>query len=354
MNSLLRILALPFAFLYWLITATRNLFFSLGILKTKQYPFPLICIGNLSVGGTGKTPHLEYLIELLQNHYRLASLSRGYGRSTKGFILADSSSSAKDIGDEPYQLFQKFDKLQVAVSESRVKGIEELLQTNPSPEIILMDDAFQHRYVKADMSILITEYDKPYIKDYIMPAGTLRESRSGAHRADIIIVSKCPKSLTPLEMRSFTMDLNLQDYQKVFYSFIEYQKLKPLNQAALKADVSLKQLSAVDVCLLCALAKPEKLISFLKKKNQQLDVLKYPDHYYFRVKDYDIIKKKFTNLTKAKILICTEKDASKLKLEELEDIPVFTLPIKIQFHQSGEESLDTEILNYVRTYTRSK
>lgn len=348
-----KILLAPFAFIYWIITGFRNLLFNAGVLKSEQHPNLIICVGNLCVGGSGKTPHLEYLIRLLGKQYKIATLSRGYGRTTSGFLLAEQNPNARLIGDEPYQLHEKFNHITVAVDEKRNRGISKLIQSEMPPDLILLDDAFQHRYVKADLNILLTEYDEPFHKDFLMPMGKLRESRSGAQRADIIVVTKCPPNLTPLEMRSFSMDLNLAAYQKVYFSYIDYQDLSPINEKAKELNLTLKDLKQVDVCLMTAIAKPKRIIKLIKKKNQQAEVLSFPDHYFYRPKDYQNLQNKFSNLTKTKILIVTDKDAGKLKLDQLGNIPLYSLPIKIKFHSnSSEDSFDQDILNYVKSYKR--
>lgn len=350
MKSLLKLFSLPFALIYWVVTSLRNVLYYTGIFKSKRYAFPIICIGNLNVGGTGKTPHTEYLVRLLKDHYRVATLSRGYGRSTKGYRLATEEDNAKTIGDEPFQIFSKFKDLIVCVDEKRTRGIENLLKLENKPNIILMDDAFQHRQVKADLNILISEYEKPYFNDYIMPLGRLREARIGAQRADIIIISKCPSNLTPLEIRSFSTQLKLKEYQKAFFSYICYSDLKAVNDAAIQLNLNYKDLSRLDICLVTAIAKPKPVQNHIKKYNKQAELLSYPDHYYFRKKDYDLWNKKFTNLTKEKVLLLTEKDATKLDLTKLKNIPVFIIPIEIKFHPSPSNNIDEEILNYVRSY----
>ena len=328
----------------------RNVFFNFGILKSERFTFPIICIGNLNVGGTGKTPHTEYLINLLSGKYKLAILSRGYGRNTKGFIVADKNASAKTIGDEPFQIYKKFQNIKVAVDEKRVRGVKNILKLEQKTDIIILDDAFQHRHIKADLNILLSEYNNIYSKDFILPIGRLREPRKGAQRADIIIVTKCPKTLTAIEMKSFTIDLKLSDYQQIFYSYVDYGELIPLNEKAMENQLKYIDLKNVDVCLATAIANPKPLESFIEKQTNQIDKLNYPDHYYFREKDYTLLKSKFTNLTKPKVLLVTEKDATKLDFEKIEKIPVFAVPIEIKFHNHSNTTLDEEILNYVRSY----
>jgi tetraacyldisaccharide 4'-kinase len=350
LKIILKFFSLPIALVYWIITSLRNVFYFIGLSKSTAFPFPIICLGNLSVGGTGKTPHTEYFIRLLKDDYKVATLSRGYGRETKGYRIANESDSAKTIGDEPFQIYSKFKRLIVCVSEKRVHGIKELLKSDKKPEVILLDDAFQHRQLKAGFNILLTEYEAPYNKDYIMPLGRLRESRIGAQRADIIIITKCPKNLTPIEMRSFSAEMNLREYQKAYFSYIDYDSLKPINDKARNLNFNYDSLSEVDVCLVSAIARPKPLESFIKKLNTNTEILNYPDHYFFRKKDYQLIQSKFTNLTKEKVLLVTEKDATKLDLNLLEKIPVFAIPIQVKFHTIINNSIDEDILNYVRSY----
>ncbi len=350
MNPILRLLLSPFSLLYGIGLAFRNLCFNLGILKSESFAVPTIIIGNLKVGGTGKTPHVEYLIHLLSNDFNIAVLSRGYGRKTKGYLLADRQSNAQDIGDESFQVKSKFPNTTVAVSEDRRLGIKQLLKQEHPPEVILLDDAYQHRYVKGDLNILLTEYNDLYIDDYLLPMGRLREGKKGAGRADIIIITKCPKNLTPLEMRSITIDLKLKEYQKTYFSYIEYRKLIPLNKDAESMGLIKKQLSEVDVILMTAIANPKKIKQYIQKYNRNTEILSFPDHYYFMPKDYRMLKDKFKNLRKKKVLIVTEKDATKLDLNQLDGIPCFSLPISIKFHNTLEESIDEYILNYVRKY----
>lgn len=350
MKFIFRLFTLPFSLIYGLIISIRNVGFNSGIIKSTAFEQLTISIGNLKMGGTGKTPHIEYFVRLLSDHYRVATLSRGYGRKTKGFILANDTHSAEDIGDEPFQIKKKSDKITVAVCEKRVEGIEKLLAEKKDTEIILLDDAYQHRYVKPDLNVLLTEHDDLYIHDYTVPSGKLREPKRFANRADVIIVTKCPKNLTAIEMRSLAIDIKPKEYQKVFFSFLSYSKLKPLNSEAQQLDIKKKDLSKVNVILMTAIANPKKIIKYISKYNASAEVLTYPDHYYYREKDYKLIQSKFKNLTKTKVLIVTEKDATKLNMDQFFNIPVFSLPIEVKFHKNSDETFDDYILDYVRKY----
>lgn len=356
MGIFLRILLLPASAIYWIVIRLRNFAYDTSIFSSTNYAFPVICVGNLSVGGTGKTPHTEYIIDHLKPNHRIATLSRGYGRKTKGFILADSDCTAKTIGDEPYQLYQKFgQEVIISVDEKRRRGIEQLQKLTIHPEIIVLDDAFQHRSVKAGLNILLTDYSKLYINDYILPSGRLRESRSGARRADIIIVTKSPAVLSPLEIRRITNSLKPKAYQKVFFSYLSYRKLKPLNKKASELDLKKKDLANWGVLLTTAIANPEPLFLYLKRYAKEVDKLSFNDHHFFIDKDYKkILNQSESLLSPKKLLITTEKDAVKMDLSKLEDIAVFCLPIQIKFHKHGEESFAEELDQYVRSYTRKR
>ena len=227
----MRILLLPISFVYHIVLAIRHKLYDWHILKTTRFEKPVICVGNLKLGGTGKTPHTEYLIRLLKNDYRVATLSRGYGRKTKGFKLAESTSTYEDLGDEPLQYFKKFHDIQVAVDEDRVDGVTHLLREQ-GVEVVLLDDAFQHRSISAGLNILLTEYQRLYMDDYLFPTGTLRDVRSAAKRADIIVVSKAPKDLDESERQRIVGKLKPSKVQKVFFSYLEYAALQPLNETA--------------------------------------------------------------------------------------------------------------------------
>jgi len=324
----------------------------MGILNSKSYSFPVITIGNLNVGGTGKTPHTEFVVKLLRENHRLATLSRGYGRKTKGFKIADSADNAKTVGDEPFQLFNKFDDVIVAVDEKRVRGIEKLRKLPSPPNIIVLDDAFQHRYVKAGLNILLTDYSNLYINDLPLPSGRLREPKRAAKRADIIVVTKSPSVLSPLEIRRITSTLKPLDYQKVFFSFIAYEKLKPLNQVAKELQLKRSHLKTYSVTLVTAIANPKPLELYLKRYTKDIDTINFKDHHQFQDKDYTrMIESTSKSLSPNKAIILTEKDAVKFDVSKLGSIPVFSIPIIIKFHELQKESFSEEIKEHVRSYT---
>lgn len=345
-----RFLLVPLSWIYGIITFIRNKFYDWGIFKTHEFNSSLICVGNLSAGGTGKTPMVEYLIELLQKNYALATLSRGYKRKTSGFYIADANSTAQDIGDEPRQYKQKFPDLHVAVDAKRKRGIELLHQNFKNLDVVLLDDAFQHRNVKAGMSILLTDYANLFFEDSMLPAGTLRESAWGMKRADIIVVSKTPQKLTPIERRIIIKKINAFDYQHVYFSFIRYGEL-----IAATTDVILPENKKVTtVLLLCGIANPTPLKEQLILEYKEVVPLFYPDHFDFKVVDLQEIVKQFEQiLNPNKVVITTEKDWMRLQKMDLQEwvkkLPLFYVPIKTDFNEPEKEEFNSQILNYVRT-----
>jgi tetraacyldisaccharide 4'-kinase len=341
MNVLRKIL-FPFAILYGLVTSIRNFLFDKGILKSYSFNLPVIAVGNLSVGGTGKTPQIEYLIRLLSDNYKVATLSRGYKRQSEGFVLADETSDALQLGDEPFQFYQKFKKIKVAVDANRKNGIEQLLSHSNPPEIILLDDAFQHRKVKAGFYILLTSYGDLYCNDYILPTGNLRESRSGAQRADTVIVTKCPSNLSLAEQNKIKKQLNLTPNQSLFFTFIAYDDVVYSEKQTLKVQ----QIKSQNKVLLAGIAKPESFFAYLKQENDEC--LAYPDHHHFSESELQEIKIKANN----KIIVTTEKDYVRLKGSILSD-QLYYLPIKSSFLSEGI-NFDKNILDYVGQSSRNR
>ena len=300
---ILRFILFPFTLIYDFVTRIRNYCYDFGLFKSIHFDIPIIAVGNLSVGGTGKTPLIEYLIRSLQHKYKIAILSRGYKRKTKGFIFLDHTHTSEDVGDEPLQFFKKFKKINVAVDENRVNGIQKLKQKEPL-DIILLDDAFQHRKVKASCYILLTKYEDLYTDDFVLPTGNLRESKNGAKRAHIIIVTKCPTALTSEKKEEVIRKLNVSSEQHVFFSNISYHK-----KTSGKLNIPTEALSDYEILLLTGIANPTPLVSFLKEKGSKVHHLKYSDHHHFTKKEIDVITAKFDALTsKKKILLTTEKD----------------------------------------------
>jgi tetraacyldisaccharide 4'-kinase len=339
--NLLRKILFPFAILYGFITSIRNFLFDIGFLKSYSFNLPVIAVGNLSVGGTGKTPQIECLIRLLSGQYKVATLSRGYKRQSDGFVLANENSDALQLGDEPFQFYQKFKNIQVAVDANRKNGIEQLLSISIKPDIILLDDAFQHRKVKAGLYILLTSYGDLYCNDFMLPTGNLRESRSGAHRANVIIVTKCPQNLSLEAQNAIKKQLNLSPNQSLFFTFIDYDDVVYSDEKTIKVD----EVKSMDKLLLAGIAKPESFFVHLKQENDEC--LTYPDHHHFSESELQEIKKK----ANGKIIVTTEKDYVRLKGSILSK-QLYYLPIKSSF-LSDADSFDKYILKYVGQSTRN-
>ena len=342
MINLLRKILFPFAILYGFITNIRNFLFDKGILKSYSFDVPIIVVGNLSVGGTGKTPQIENLIRLLSPKYKVATLSRGYKRQSEGFFLADSTSNAAILGDEPFQFYTKFKNIQVAVDADRKNGIEQLLSQKEKPEVILLDDAFQHRKVKAGFYILLTSYGDLYSDDNMLPTGNLRESRSGAKRANVVIVSKCPENLSLDEQEKIKSKLKLDSIQELYFSYIDY------DDSVYSEDKTLKvtEIKNVDKLLLAGIAKPEPFFAFLQTQNDEK--LVFPDHHHFTDNEILEIKNKVQN----KIVITTEKDFVRLK-GSIPKEQLYYLPIRSKL-LSESENFDKKINNYVGKSTRNR
>lgn len=315
--NLLRKILFPFSAIYGAITHLRNYLYNNGVLKSYKFDIPVIVVGNLNVGGTGKTPQVEYLIRLLAGKYKVATLSRGYKRKTKGFVLANQYSNAQILGDEPYQFYSKFPNIRVAVDGNRVRGINNLLQLDNPPEIVLLDDAFQHRRVQADFYILLTTFSDLYVADFILPTGNLRESRSGAKRANIIVVTKCPPNITFEDREEILRKIKPLDNQLVFFSITEYDE-NVYNDSGSLARKSIKLQSKF---VLAGIANPKPFFETLHHKDDI--VLEFPDHHNFSEKD---ILKISENLGD-KLIITTEKDYVRLK-NRLPDAQLYYLPIK--------------------------
>ncbi|MCE3280678.1 MAG: tetraacyldisaccharide 4-kinase [Bacteroidetes bacterium] len=351
----IRILAFPLSLLYGAIVAFRNKLYDWKVLTSKQFDLPVISVGNLCVGGTGKTPHIEYLIRLLKSEFYIAALSRGYGRKSSGFILADTQSTAADIGDEPLQFKRKFNNVRVAVDAKRVHGIKELLKNYPSLQCILLDDAFQHRAVMPGLSIVLTDYSKLYVNDLIVPSGTLREFKSGISRAEIIIVTKCPTILLPIERKRLISELKPLPHQKVYFSYIKYGDFQPISSDMKNPFPKEFYFERnYSILLLTGIANTSSLEYYLKDKVKNVERAKYADHHSYTVNDINAIKKIFNNIAPAnKIILTTEKDAMRLKSPQfsdaLKDLPVFYMPIEIDFHDKDKELFNEQIIHYVRT-----
>lgn len=352
----------PLSWLYGLGVCLRNKLFDWGWLKSKSFDVPVICIGNLSVGGTGKTPHTEYLIRLLQKEgLNVATLSRGYKRRSKGYVPATPESRAEQIGDEPYQMKEKFPNARVAVDEDRCHGIGQLLQQDkPRIDVVLLDDAFQHRYVKASLNILLTDYNRLFCDDALLPAGRLREPSSGKNRAQIVIVTKCPEDIKPIDFNIITKRMHLYPYQQLYFSSIRYGMLTPLfPQVSDRRKLFSALTGDEQVLLLTGIASPAPLIREVSRYTSHIKPLTYPDHHHFSHADIEHIEEEFLKLDEWKrLIVTTEKDAVRLKshpaLSETLKPYIYVLPIEIEILQNQQPIFNQNIIDHVRTYSRNR
>jgi tetraacyldisaccharide 4'-kinase len=344
----LRLLLFPFSFVYGLIVIMRNWLYDTGAFKSTQFDLPVISVGNLTIGGAGKSPMTEYLIRLLKNDHNLATLSRGYGRATKGFQLATATATATQVGDEPAQFKHKFQDITVAVCEKRVDGIEQL---KPNHDLIILDDAYQHRAVKPGLSILLFDYnglDNPRV---VLPAGDYREPFSGRWRADIIVITKCPADLDTAGQDKIITDLAPLPYQQVFFSAINYLEMQDLSRNIVNIIID----SDTTVFLLTGIANANPLVNYIK--NQTLHVIhhNYPDHHRFSLKNISKLADEFDACaSQKKVIITTEKDAQRLGEQELlslvKKLPIMVIPIGVEFLNNQQQQFDQYVIEYVRKY----
>lgn len=328
--------------------------FKWGLLKRRTFKVPVIVVGNISVGGTGKTPHTEYIISLLKLTRHVGVLSRGYGRKTKGFIRLTNNSTPRDVGDEPYQMYRKYGEgTMFAVCENRVEGIEEMLRLDPDIDVIVLDDAFQHRYVKPSLSVVLTEFNRPFFLDHLLPYGRLREPISATENADVVIVTKCPEQVKPLEMRIFKTNLKLYPYQRLFFSRFVYRQPIPLFPEDTNYIPTLEYLSQEDSILsVSGVANPRPFVMYLRSFKAKVKVKLFPDHHDFTKKDLKAIEDKFDAMKGSnKLIITTEKDAVRLMNNPYFPTRlrkhIYYLPIAVKIEQAPEGSFDELIMKNV-------
>lgn len=323
----LKIILWPLSVLYGIGVSIRNRLFNLGILKTQEFDIPIICVGNITVGGTGKTPHTESLINELKNDYRVACLSRGYKRKTSGFVLATANSTANDIGDEPMQIKAKFPEITVAVDANRVRGIKKLMQLPEKPEVIILDDGFQHRYVKADINIMLIDYNRPIYEDHLLPLGRLRESIHAKDRANYIIVTKCPQNISPIEKRIILKHLNLKAYQQLLFSSMKYGETRSLD-----GNRHYSVTPKTSILCVTGIAQPTPYLEHLQQMTDQVKHIAFPDHHNYNETDIKHILQEYEKIdTSDKCIFTTEKDAVRLTLCDIpEEIrqQIFYYPIE--------------------------
>ena len=347
--SKLRKILKPISILYGEVVKARNKMYDNGMLESTKFEIPTIVVGNLSVGGTGKSPMIEYLIRLLKKEYKIAVLSRGYKRTSKGFQLATNKSTVAEIGDEPMQFFKKFTDIIVAVDAKRVNGIKQLKALENPPEIILLDDAFQHRKVQGGFNILLTPHYNLYVDDSMLPSGDLRENIDGAKRAQVILVTKCPADLDELAQFEITKKLNIDLTQTAYFTKIAYDDFIYKKGHKINRD----DLQTYEILLVTGIAKTSPLTDFLQKQKIKFKHLKYKDHYNFTNKDLEKIQHTFSQLKARKTLILTtEKDYVRTFENKMEN--VYYLPIKTAFlAATEEESFKIKIKKYVEQSTRN-
>ena len=347
----------PLSFLYGLGVELRSQLFELNILKSRSFTTPVISVGNITVGGTGKTPHVEYLVRLLSNEAKVAVLSRGYKRKTHGYLLADKDSTMRDIGDEPYQMKLKFPNIEVAVDANRCEGIDHLIndEQTKDTDVIILDDAYQHRYVKPGINILLVDYHRLIIYDELLPSGRLREPIESKKRADIVIITKCPDSLNPIDYRVLTKAMKLYAYQSLFFTSLHYGAPYLLFGGD-ETRVPKKQNS--DVLLLTGIASPEQMIDDVQPNVKSLKPLTFPDHHAFSPRDIEKINNAFAAMPQeSRVILTTEKDAARLRnvsgLSEDVKQRLLVLPVEVKFMLDGEEIFNDKIISYVRKNSRN-
>jgi tetraacyldisaccharide 4'-kinase len=338
-NILVKILLTPFSLLYGLGVSLRNFFYSNGLLKSVEFNVPVISVGNLSVGGAGKTPHVEYLIRQLKDFIHVATLSRGYKRKTKGFLEIQPQFDAETAGDEPLQYKRKFQDISVHVSESRTFGIPEIMNRHPETQAILLDDAFQHRSVRPGLNILLTEYQHPFTEDYLLPSGRLREWRSAYKRADVIIISKCPPQLDPAEKDRWLEKIDPLPHQRLFFSYYEYGIPYYIFESRFQAKLS----PDLDILLISAIARTEYLTHYLEERVNNIISLEFEDHHLFTRYDIGQLNKTFQHMENPKkIILTTEKDAIRMEMHRPylieQKLPILAIPVEVKFHfQEGPQ-----------------
>jgi len=351
-----RPLLLPLTIFYWLGVTIRNLLFDLRILRSVSFRIPIISIGNITVGGTGKTPHVEMLVRMLKGDYRIAVLSRGYKRKSQGFIMASRHSLVSDIGDEPMQIKNKFPEIFVAVDNHRVHGVNKLVKSKHPPGVVILDDAFQHRYIRPGLSIVLVDYNRPVFHDFLLPAGNLREPWKNIRRAHMVIVTKCPENLFPQEIAWFTQKLGLDPAQDLFFTSYAYgspEAVFPLKKRN-KDIPTFKQLrkSHAGMMLVSGIANPQPVLQFLQKIVKVHGSLFFPDHHEFTNLDIHHISVRFHSIPgNEKYIMVTEKDAVKIRELEMDEQlkKVFLyLPVEVQFLARGENTFNKRINKYIR------
>ncbi len=346
-----QILLLPISLIYGISVSLRKLLYRWDILKSTSFNLPVISVGNMSIGGTGKSPHIEYLIRMLKDHINVATLSRGYGRQSKGFRWVKASDSSLDVGDEPLQFAKKFRNVAVAVGENRVLAVVQMIKELPMIQTILLDDAYQHLAIDPGFNLLLTEYSRPYHSDILLPSGRLREWRSGASRADAVIVTKCPELSDPIDGEAWRTRLDLHPEQKLFFSRYRYGK----PYFILDEDITLELHGGQDVLVVSAIANTDYLLDYLNPRCNGLKAIDFEDHHYFNAYEIGQIERSYIHFSESeKLIITTEKDATRLLLHRdiivAKKLPIFVLPVEVEFCGPESENFDDTIKDFIREF----
>lgn len=347
-DIVIRILLFPLALLYGAAVGIRDILYRTGVLRSVRFDLPVISVGNMTIGGTGKTPHIEYLLRWLGQYIEVAVLSRGYGRKTIGYRTVNIIDTAEDVGDEPLQFKRKFQDVPISVSESRALGVPELVRRNPETQCVLLDDAFQHLAVTPGLNLLLTEFNRPFTRDWLLPSGRLREWRYGYRRADVIIVTKCPPDLSAVQRQHLLQDIDAYSHQRVFFSHYRYARPYDLLRPDLRRPLDLQ----TDVLLISAIASTDYLLQYLAAEVRSVQTLEFEDHHFFDEGDLSNLLRRFEAMeSKNKIILTTEKDATRLELHSdyiwKQNLPIFVLPAEVAFNDEDESGFQEVVKNFL-------